>query len=351
MIIADEIRFRLEKGRKSILSYPPRSLTLTIAGACTFRCVFCVNHCPDAQLKETTRKLYKLPFKLSIDEFNKVLEWAHNGRIPNFHICSAGEPFLHKQIFNMIDSVIDKYGDVSFQTDFAEIVFDDGKYLDLILDRKKYIKYITTDLLSGDASVHNEMKKGSDLIKVLDYMQYLSSKSEIIFDVHHILTKKNYKNLYHLPRLLMKKNIKFRIASVNLHPYGFNEWTSIDNVYNSNDVSIRNELDQFSSFCKKNKIAYSVPLPFDSISSKCGVFWSRIQIIPVKDLPKNRWKGNVIPGYCNACVNGGLNSIGNIFDHSTVMDFWNNETIVKIRKDLLRGKYPDKACESCQNHV
>jgi MoaA/NifB/PqqE/SkfB family radical SAM enzyme len=349
--IKDILYYKMQSGRVAKVSYPPPSLTIAILGTCFFKCVFCVNHCPDAKKDENANKLYKIPFKLSLNQFKFVVDWAYDGRIPHFHICGAGEPFLHKNIIEMIDYVIFKYGKVSMQTDFSEKLFDDGKYLESIIERKENISYITTDILSWDKKVHEEMKCGSNFHRLFEYIEYISCRSNIIIDVHHILTKNNYKDLYKLPEMLYQRNINFKISVVNLHPYGFNSWTDISNVYLNNNRVIKKELDKFSKFCQSKKISFTIPLPFDSKKSKCKVFWSRIQLIPIKTLQKEKWIGNAIPGYCNAVVNGKLDSIGNIFDYNDVMEFWNNPILVKIRQDLINGKYPEKACASCQNYV
>ena len=347
----DEFIFRRTKGKVARLSYPPRSITVTITGACLFKCKFCVNHCPDSRDNKNSAKLYKIPFHLSLEQFTKTVDWAYKGRIPHFHICAAGEPFLHGEMVQMIDYVIEKYGHVSFQTDFVEKIFKNRENLDKILQRKDRIDYITTDILSGDKRIHEDMKAGSDLDKLIDCMRYISARSEIVFDVHHILTHKNYKDLYKLPEMLKTNNINFRLNIVNLHPYNFNELTSMENVYTSKDYIIAEELNKVVQYCKENNKQCTIPAAFDQPLNGCGVFWSRIQLIPVKSLPKDKWLGNAIPGYCNAVVNGDLITIGNIFEYDNVMDFWNNPQLISIRENLLNEIYPDAYCRHCQNYL
>jgi hypothetical protein len=171
-------------------------------------------------------------------------------------------------------------------------------------------------------------------------MSYISLKSNIKFDVHHILTHKTYHDLYKLPKLLHENNINFILHVVNLHAYGFNEFTSVKNAYMSNDLNIERELNTMVEYCEKNNIPYTIPKPFDK-GSGCTVFWSRIQLLPVKTLPKEKWIGNAITNYCNAFVNGGLETLGNIYDYKNVMEFWNNEKIVNIRKGLINGSLSD----------
>lgn len=347
----DGVVYKLQRNNYARVLYPPRSLTITITGACIFKCLFCVNHSADARDSACADKLYNIPFRMELEEFKRVVDWARDGNIPAIHICAAGEPFLHNQVFEMIDYVIDKYGRVSIQTNLASGIFDDGRYLAMLVARAKHIDYITTDIISHDADVHNTVKSGSSLNDMIGYMKYLSSQGGIAFHVHQILTRRNSMGLVRLPELLVEHGIQFRLDIVNLHPYEFNEWTSMANVVMSHDDEVQRELEAVQKYCVERNIGVSVPAPFDAPRERCSVFWSRMQVIPVKSLPRDQWSGNVIPGYCNAVVKGQMSTLGNIFEYKNVMDFWNNDHLLEIRRKLISGVYPDKECKSCQNYA
>jgi hypothetical protein len=103
--------------------------------------------------------------------------------------------------------------------------------------------------------------------------------------------------------------------------------------------------------CQKLGVPVSIPEPFDKPTSKCDVFWNRLQAIPSWDIPKEKWIGNMIPGDCNAVVKGKMRSLGNIFDYDNLFDLWNNKILVKIRRDIICNKYPDKECQNCQKYL
>ncbi len=115
-----------------------------------------------------------------------------------------------------------------------------------------------------------------------------------------------------------------------------------------------NELQKLRKTADKLGVNLTIPNPWDKVSNlnngQCLSFWHRFQIMPDKNLPKEEWIGNVIPSQCNAVVLGNLISLGNIFRYSSLMDFWNNKTLLKIRKDLLNGQYPDKMCYTCYKY-
>jgi len=276
---------------------------------------------------------------------------AYKARVPHVHIVATGEPFLHKDIMKMIDYVIEKYGEVSFQSNFNKNIFEKNNYAKAIVDRADYITRITTDILSPDPKKHQEIKIGSEYEYLLGIMQKIGAKTGILFDVHLILTKHNYQNMDKLVEDLYNRGINFKFSIVNLSPHNFNDFTSLNAVYESNDAEIKKELVKVKLICQKLGVPALIPEPFDRPTSKCSVFWSRLQTIPSWDIPKEKWIGNVIQGDCNAVVKGKMRSLGNIFDYDNLFDLWNNEILVKIRRDLIHNKYPDKECQNCQNYL
>ena len=157
----------------------------------------------------------------------------------------------------------------------------------------------------------------------------------------------------HLKELIDKvveNKINGRIEVVQLHPHNFNEFTSLDSVYLKKDRFITETLQDIVKYGKAKKVSISIPRPFDNGLNKCGSFWLRFQTWPVKGNDLNRYHENVIVGGCNAVVKGELRSLGYIFDYKNIMDLWNNNQFVKVRKNLLSGIYPDKECINCQNY-
>jgi MoaA/NifB/PqqE/SkfB family radical SAM enzyme len=344
----DKKRFRREFFKKAVLSYPPRSVTIAISSACSNRCVFCAYHSDDA--RDGASNVYDLKYRISLEDFKRMIDMCYEGRVPKVHTCATGEPFFHPDIIQMIDYSIEVYGFVSLQTNFFRPLFEKRSYLDEIIQRADSISYITTDILSGDPQVHEALKKGSSYEDVLSSMEYINKHSDIHFEVHYIITKHNHEHIDSLINDLSSRKINCHVAIVNLHPHYFNDFTSVDSLYTSKDMEITATLQRAKELGKQRGIRVSTPLPADSGKSICGSFWSRFQIWPVKGIDEERYGENVIVGGCNAVVRGNLKSLGYIFDYNNIMDLWNNDKFVKIRKGLLAGVYPDKECRFCQNY-
>ena len=341
----DEESYLKERLKKAVLSYPPRWITIGITSACTNKCVFCSYHAKDAKRKSL---VYNVPFKLTVKDFEKIVSIAYRGRVPRVHICGTGEPFLNKNVFDMIDCAAEIYGSTSIQTNFSKKVFDTSNYLQEIVKRGAKISYLTTDFLSGDPSEHNELKIGSSYKTVIESLKYISDNSNIRLDIHYILTRLNYKTLPSLVNDLSNMEIKnWCLNIVNLFSYDFNEFTSSSSVYTSRDDEIKLILEKVVDLGKNKGISINIPEPADTGNHECSVFWDKVQTWPVKGINSKRYHENLIPHACRAVVLGNLNSLGYIFDFDNIMDFWNNEKLVSIRKGILLGDYPDNECKYC----
>jgi len=343
-----EFYHRRFDGKKAVLDYPPLWVTVGVTGNCSFKCEFCCSHCPDSGKDKKTSHQYKMAFNIKLEKFRQIVDLCHKAGVPRIHVCGTGEPFLHPKILDIIDYVISVYGNVSLQTDFVTKIFEKKRYIDEIIKRKNDITYITTDIFPKHT--HEEIKKGSDFEYLLYCMETISQATDIQFGAHVLLTKNTYQGLTDLLQSLNNRNINFKLEIVHLLPLGFNEFTSLNNVYTSSDTDITEELDRLKRTAIALNIKTYIPQPWDIVNinrNPCTMFWRKVQLMPSKKLPKERWCGNAIPQQCNAVVQGNIFSIGNIFDYNNFMDFWNNDRLVEIRSRIMSGKLPDEACRNC----
>lgn len=339
---------RIFDGKKAYLNYPPKWVTVGITGSCNFKCDFCCSHSPESGKNNRTKHQYKMPFNLSVDNFKKIIDMCHEGGVPNIHVCGTGEPFIHPQILELLDYVISVYFCVSLQTDFGKLLFERKNILSEIICRKDHITYITTDIFPKE--IHNGIKKGSDFNYLLKCMEKISKETDIVFKAHVLLTKKSSKGITGLLHTLHERKINFLLEIVNLFPLGFNDFTSIDNVYMSSDQQITAELNQVKTLAKELNFKVIVPPPWDIVNKEkdpCLVFWEKVQTMPSKKISRHKWPGNAIPQQCPAVVLGEISSIGNLLEYGTFMEFWNNDVLVNIRKRIMSGKLPDEACRQC----
>lgn len=341
-----------EAGKQAVLSYPPMWMTIAVTSACPNRCLYCAYHGEAAKGVSNT---YGLPYMLSYTDFCRMVDMAFDGGVPHIHICATGEPFINPDILKMIDYVIEKYGNVSLQTDFWKELYQKKNYLDEIIKREKHITYIATDILSGKEEEHNEIKKGMKYQDLMEMLEYLGKNSSVRIRVVNIITRKNYRNLKGIIDDLLVRNVNFELMITNLLSYDYSEFTSMDNVYQSVDDEITRELKEVKKYAEDRGVRINVPNPADC-GRDCTVFWETFQTWPVKGCIKERYAENMIPHACAAVVRGQLNSVGYLFDYKDIMTAWNNERLVGIRKNIVEGIYPDEWCAKCfmgqkENHA
>lgn len=345
LIAQDEACYAEQNQRAAVLRYPPRWITIAITSACNYRCTFCSYHSPDGK---DVSKVANVPFMMRPDEFRRIVDLAWAGRVPKIHICGTGEPFLNKNILEMVDYTAEVYGEVSVQSNFFRQVFEKNRYLQELVARKDIISYITTDFLSGDPAQHEVLKDGSSYYDVMHALEYISQRTDIMLDVHFLLTRLNYATLPVLLEDMIERGIRnLRLCVVNLFSYDFNAFTASDNVYVSGDHHVTKVLEQVRHTAAEHGVDLFLPMPADQWHTGCDVFWQKIQIWPVQGNDPKRIKENTVPHACRAVVSGDLSSLGYLFDFDDIMAFWNNPRLVNIRQNLLENQYPDQECRHC----
>lgn len=348
-VLIDAALYQLHMGKREALSYPPRHITPSVGGYCTNRCLFCAYHCPDSQKSQETSHLSGLDYRISYEDFCRIIDMAREARVPFVHICAAGEPFLHEDMFRMMDYVIERFGDVSTQTNFNRPLYEKRGILPRIIERGNAISYITTDICGPTADRHNAVKVGSDFDFLLDCMSEISQRTRVELQVTYILTKDTYQGIPSLLELLHERRIACHITFLNLDPYGFNDFTDPSKVYTSADTEITRELEEVAGTARRLKFPVQIPLPVDrqEQGGGCFVFWQQLQFAPSRSSPEANSPTNAFPRACVANARGGLASLGDLFDYPTLMDLWNNDKLRAIRRDLMNGVYPDDMCTGC----
>lgn len=348
LMISDEILFRLLSGKIATLPYPPREVSISITGACTNRCLFCAHHSLDAKNDPALSKLYNLPYRLSYNDFCKIVDVAYKSRVPNIHIVASGEPFTHADILRMMDYTIDLYGSLSIFTNFHKALFEKNNYIDEIIKRSDHIHTICTDILSYYPKIHEHIKIGSDYTYLLNSLEHISKSSDIHFSIMYIYTKQNYRNVHKLVELLYSREVDFNFNIISLDPYNFNDFTSPSNAYMSSMCDMTRELNVLKETCNELKVNLNVSPPIDvPLTQKADYFWKQIHFSPTRAVPESKWNGNAYIRLCMGVVKGDLSSLGNLYDYDSLMDFWNNDKYKQIRKNLLKGIYPSDQCKFC----
>lgn len=199
--------------------------------------------------------------------------------------------------------IIERYDHVLFQSNFNKSVMNRGNYIEQIVERRDKISYLVTDMHTGDESIFSQINKGSSLTDLLGVLKLLSQHG---IKIHGscILSRSSSKTIPQIRESLVAHNMNMDLNIAGPFPHMLNEFSNIDNTYQSLDTMITDLLEKMALLEKHFGIAVTTPKPFDYPDQHCNVFWENIQVWPVADTPKERYHENLLPHACKAVVRG-----------------------------------------------
>jgi MoaA/NifB/PqqE/SkfB family radical SAM enzyme len=284
--------------------------------------------------------------------FEEIVDRAYASRVPHIHLCGFGEPLLNKRFWEYADRVIERYGDVSLQTNLHPKLLE--RHYDEIIARQASISAITTDALSYHSEVFDRIKVGASHESVLYAMESISkdTKGKILFVLSYIVTRQNYRDIDKLVLLYRDRGIRCVVSFSNLYTYDeqySNEFLNDQNIYTSTDTEITAELERARKVLALEGIRVRFPQPRDlENQDHCHRLWRALQVgLPVEDADSEHPYGNAIVGGCEAVFDGEFHSMGNVFEHGSIRELWNNRNLVAIRQAMLSGHPPFPECGKC----
>lgn len=156
----------------------PKRLYLSLTSSCNLKCIHCYNQVktPSEYLAKDDKIIFDILDKPKNDNFNEI-------------ILTGGEPFLRKDIFDIIQKTLDIVEDVTINTN--SLLIDDEK-----IEKLKKISGLTIAVsLDGlTKPTHENMRGTNTFDRTLAIIEKLI-KNGIKTHVISTMTKKNYKEL------------------------------------------------------------------------------------------------------------------------------------------------------------
>lgn len=322
-------RFKYEinaSNRKEFCSNDPIWIQLYVTSRCNFRCNFCTNHSSliggkvDIGYHDLYKDMTYSMFKTVVERFKKATSCT---------FCGVGEPFLNKDLIEMIKYAKEKR--------MVTEVVTNGSMLNRLLINE--ILEIGLDRIN--ISINESDKKRHQLITNTK----VSIFDEIIKNVSYLVENKkaNNSNLeIKISRVLgkstlsyaedfIKLGIKMGIDKIIFH----NFILSADSEFGKNEYLFEN--DENLNFIEnlKNKYRKIINIDFpilikNNFSNKCPWYWKNISVDS---------NGNV--SGCGRFITP-RNDYGNI--ESDVL--WNNKHFSEMRNKFIDNKMLE-CCKSC----
>lgn len=269
---------------------------------------FCNLHCPlcptgSNQLKRLKGYMNFFLFQKIIDEskfyVDRILLW------------NLGEPFLHPDIFSMIQYA--KRFNIQVISSTNGFPFYSKYSINQLIDSN--IDDLTVSVDGVDAQTHIKYRKGADFIKLINGLKYLRDFKKNKHLNHPII---NYQVILmkHTEQLL----VKAQTLSKELDTKLVIKYLNLEMV----DKNNKEKLLPTNSKYKMNQEKNNTPC----------VLWDGLVI---------NWDGSVNP--CLFDYHGSV-KLGNVSKNSLI-NIWRSSILKKIRQKILADKQKIKICQSC----
>ena len=290
----------------------PRYATMEITNICNLNCP----HCPTGTKLSIRPKSF-----MTLNDFKKAVDKLSD-YIFGMNLGPNGEPFLHPEIFEMIDYLNSKNVSSFLSSNFNSVSEEQIKKI--VSNRLKIIN-VGIDGASGQS--YSKYRRGGDFDRVIKNLKFLVAekkrqKSRWPFIIWQFLVMKTNEGEIDQARKLAQEigvdQIAFDMPFIPLPEYWF---------FGKRD-EIAKEAEAFFPSEEKYKLVAT-----DPFIRNCHLPWKEIHVLV---------DGTVVP--CCRLVEMGVN-FGNILEQS-LEEIWNNDFYKQIRKSL-KLQNGDSYCHKC----
>ena len=171
----------------------PNTITITLTSRCNLRCIMC-DHWKSKNKDE-----------LSLEEIKNIIDQISDWGIKGIDL-SGGEPFMRKDIFDIIQYATSKKIAMNITTnatllnkkEIEKIINSSVRRIQISLDGTKAE---THDLIRGVEGTFNKV------IKTIDYFDELKNKKDIKLNITTVIMKQNLTELLEIIELAKKLNL------------------------------------------------------------------------------------------------------------------------------------------------
>ena len=296
----------------------PFYLMIEPTNICNLKCPLCPTG--EGTLVRPNGMMKLSTFKKAIDEIgDSLLE---------LNITNYGEPFIHKQLYEMISYVKNKGIKVSVGTN--------GHYLNNEEGVKRFILsgvdevYVSLD--GTDQEIYSRYRVGGDFKKVVDGLRLLvEMRNKLkrrlpVVEIQFLVMRHNEEQISSIRRLAQDIGVDRLI----LKPVSFNvsEWGNQDVEKRFKECMPENESFRLYRMVS-GRIEWKKP-----IENRCDYLWLGLVIL---------WDGTIVP--CCIDPRGDL-KMGEVTDG--IRNIWNSTKYINLRRQILENKEKIPLCSHCQ---
>ena len=284
------------------LNFYPISIQFYVNKICNLRCDFCF-FSSALNLKDSKE------YNLTVDKLKEFLQ------IPLIKNClriglTGGEPFLNKEIFQIINLIKDK----------------------------GYILSVVSNGALIDSRIEEIKKSKIDVLGLSIYDENVNDIANVVPKLFDSMFIKTHKVLFSDKLYEIEETVRFSI-DIKAHGILFNNYYTIDEndknrtIFDDNKEFLEIKEKIKNTYSKKISIQWCPTFPRKVGKRECRLVFHHIEL----DV-----KGNISP-CCYAYPDG--QKYGNILENP---EAWNNKFFIKLRESLLNPELPvHRLCKDC----
>lgn len=285
------------------ISSPPEKVTLELTSKCNLKCSFC--------FRTNKFPTYDLPKYEALRIVNEL------GGVKEICVFGVGEPLTYpiEDLVEIINAVERK----SRSTMVTNGVLLTKKISDKL--SKSNLPLLRVSIDSPDPKIYKKIR-GVDIEIVKKNIAYFTSISKIPVWVQAIITKGNEKSLIDMPDLC-KEIGATKLCLGNL--------IAFENIKESQfKTDIKADILKIKELCKERGIDFSPP------NKKRNKRWC---LQPFSNLYINS------QGFVSSCC---CMPPQNLFKFTNLIESWNCDGLIALRKNIVNGFYPEWCQKSCE---
>ena len=307
---------------QNTMSY--RRLAIAITTVCNLSCTWCYRF--DSRYAETLDK------EMSLDIFKQIVDNT-KGKFKQIHLAGIGEPTTHKDLSSLI-----KYARKI--TDSVKITTNGT-----LLTNKMIMELESSGLTDIEVSIDSFSPddlielRGSELEVLVNNMQFINDKTELNLQINSVVSNVNYKGLLNVVTVLGNLDKLKILHTIPLFKTEQFDGTEVDTV---TDNEYKSLLEKIEQDIDNKKLRWRM--------------WPSSNGVTTDPTIEMKKKNNIcftcfddpyinVDGYFVTCGRREFSSMDDAkkgFENG-----WNGEKLLKYRKNMLKGYYPQFCGSMC----
>jgi MoaA/NifB/PqqE/SkfB family radical SAM enzyme len=327
--VFNRVRSEPENSLAEVVKYKPRHLTIYPTDRCTLKCKMCLHNSRNQELNPDS--VYPIRKDMSFETFKKAVDQFEE--ILSIDIAGIGEPFLNKDLFEMVEYANSRKIEVGIITNGTLL----DRFFNQIIDSKISCISISLNALTPEEYSALTGVPGKIFGLVLDNISAFTKirddlKPDLEMRLSFVCTRSNYQQI----RGMIKVARSLKVNCLDFHnliPSESEGFSSAECLF-EDDPEIKEFFEkECKTFHHDLKVNYPKLLKRNIIERKCKMPFHCMGIDS---------EGNISAG-CRVLVPS--EKFGNIFRDE---DVWNNQHMRQIRRMLLDESIPlMQACKLC----